>query len=162
MTQYRRLIKPSHYLRTLVALKLREIEHEFETYEQFVAATGLATSMVFKLLRGSQNVTSDALETLAANLRIPLWELLNAPAYTRNGLVVENTTVDHEQIKRALRQDPSVKLDSLKGGKRRDWIEEKVMRAELRRQKLRRARLEARAEKAGGATKSSAKRKMKA
>lgn len=137
MTKYRKLMRPSRYLRTLIALKLREIEHDFETYELFVQATGLNNSMVFKLLRGQQNVTSDSIETLAENLRINIWELLNAPGYSVNGEWVENLSVDHEQIKKALKSPAPPRLDKLKGGERKDWLEVKAKRAEMRQERVR-------------------------
>lgn len=120
--KYRRLISFKGYLRTLVALKLRELEHHYESFDQFVAATGFPSGQVFKLLRGMQNVTTDTIDTLAINLRIPVWELLNAPVYTRNGKIVENTSVDHKEIFQTLWAHRELEIDTLKGGKRRDWV----------------------------------------
>lgn len=131
--KYRRLMSFRGYLRTLVALKLRELEHQYETFEQFVAATGLHSGAVFRLLRGMGNVTTDTLDTLAINLRIPVWELLNSPVYTRNGQVIENTSVDHKEIFQALWAEREIEIDKLKGGKRRDWVKPRIENMRLQR-----------------------------
>lgn len=113
LRKYKRHGKATGFVKTMLALKLREIEHKFESYRLFVEATGLSPTIVFHLMRGQTNPSAETIETLSTNLKVHVHELLGAPLVDKKGKVIKASIVDLSEIERLLKKGPDVDLDSL-------------------------------------------------
>jgi transcriptional regulator with XRE-family HTH domain len=112
---YKRRGQETGFLKTMLALKLREIEHQYESYKAFVEATKLSNTIVFHLMRGTTSPSAKTIESLATNLGVHVHDLLGAPRLDKRGKLIPSSVLNLAKIEKALKKGADIDLEKFSG-----------------------------------------------